>query len=144
MMKKNSIIVSIIIASGILASGTASAIDLPAGPPPGQGSCMAAPSMHQPPPPAPGMIILMNYIQINVLAELTGLTQENIRMMLVCAPVPAILDQYGIDPKAFSEAMDKQIGKLVSQAAAGNVISKKQAEDIQKRMTMKRTMHHEE
>lgn len=143
-MKKNPLIVYMIIAAGILAPGTASAIDLPAGPPPGQGSCLAAPPVHQPPHPAPGMMLLMNYIQINVLAELTGLSRENVRMMLVCAPVPAILDQYGIDPKEFHAAMDKQAAKLVSQAAAGNVISKKQAEDILKRMSVKRSRHQEE
>jgi hypothetical protein len=86
----------------------------------------------------------MNYIQVNVLSELTGFTQENVRMMLVCAPMPAILDQDGIDPKDFHAAMDKQIGTLVNHAAAGNVISKKQAEDIRKRMTLKRTQLHDE
>jgi hypothetical protein len=131
----------LILAAGIFLSETAWAIDLPEGPPPDQGSCMAAPSMHQPPPPAPGLMLLMNHIHVNVLAQLTGLTQENVRMMLVCAPPQAILDQYDVDPKDFFAAMDKQIGKLVSEAAAGNVISKKQAEDIQKRMTAKRTMH---
>jgi hypothetical protein len=141
-MKRTVIAVSFILASGIILSGTACAADQPAGPPPAQGACMTAQPMHRP-APAPGMMLLMNYIQANVLAELTGLPQENVRMMLVCAPVPAILDQYGIDPGDFFAAMDKQMGRLVSQAAAGNVITKKQAEDIRKKMTG-RTMHKEE
>jgi len=142
-MKRIMIAISFVLAAGIILPGTASAMDQPAGPPPVQGACLNAGPMHQPPAPALGMMLLMNYIQVNVLSELTGLTQENVRMMLTCAPVLAILDQYGVDPRDFSAAMDKQVGKLVNQAAAGNVISKKQAEDIQKRM-VKRAVHKEE
>jgi len=140
-MKRTMIVISFILAAEIILPGAAQAIDQHAGPPPVQGACLTAGPMHQ--PPAPGMMLLMNYIQDNVLSELTGLPQENVRMMLACAPVPAILAQYGVDPGDFFVAMDKQVGKLVTQAASVSIISRKQAEDIQKRM-VKRAVHKEE
>ena len=137
-MRKIFVPLSIIVA--VFVSGTARAVDQPSGPPPVQGACMTV-SGHQPPPN--GMMLLMNCIEVNVLAELTGQPRENVRMMLVCAPVPAVLNQYGIDPKDFFAAMDRQTGKLVTQAASGSIISRKQAEDIQKRMSAGRIMHGE-
>jgi hypothetical protein len=92
------------------------------------------PGQHDLPLPY-GVKLLLDYQQINILAELTGLPQENIRQMTVCAPVPVILEKYGVDPEAFRSAMDRQTVKLVNQAAAVNIISKKQAEDILKRMS---------
>jgi hypothetical protein len=145
-MKKISIIVSVILAIGIIFSGIAFAFEPQAGPPTAQGPCMTAPFPHGPhePPLLPGMKLILNYLQINVLAELTGLTQENVRQLLISSPPPAILDAYDVPIEAFISAMDKQTAKLVNQAAVGGVISKKQAEDILKKMTRKPARHHEE
>jgi hypothetical protein len=139
MIKRSSITVATILTIGILFSGVAFGVEPPDGHMPSPGPCMASLPPHGPheqPVPA-GMKLILNYMEINVLAELTGLSQENIRMMLVCAPVPAILDQYGVDPKTFHASMDKQTVKLVRQAAAAGVIDKKQADEILKRMSQK-------
>jgi hypothetical protein len=83
------------------------------------------------------MRLLLMYQQINVLSELTGLTQENVRQLLISSGPPAILEAYGVPLDAFMTAIDKQSVKLVKQAAVSGIITKKQEEDILKRMTQR-------
>jgi hypothetical protein len=83
------------------------------------------------------MRFLVMYEQVNVLSELTGLTQENVRQLLISSGPPAILDAYNIPFDTFISAMDKQTAKLVKQAAVAGITTKKQEEDILKRMAQK-------
>jgi len=65
-------------------------------------------NMHEPPLPL-GLKLITDSMQINVIAELTRLTQENIRQLLILSPPPAILEAYSVSPETFRTAMDKQI-----------------------------------
>jgi hypothetical protein len=93
--------------------------------------------MH--PPLNPGIRLIYDCMQINVLAELTGLPQENIKQLLISSPPQAIIDAYGILPEAFVSAMNKQTTKLINQATLAGVITRKQADEIQKKLSMKPT-----
>ena len=89
------------------------------------------------PPMLSGMKLLLKCQETNVLAKLTGLSRENIRQLLISSPPPAILDAYGIPFDAFTTAMDTETRKLVKQSALVGIITKKQEEEILKRMTDK-------
>ena len=139
-MKRTSVIMATILAVSIILSGLAFGSELPAGPSQEPGLSMAPPPPHCGPhePPMPGgMSLLLMYQQINVLSDLTGLTQENVRQLLISTPPPAILDAYGIPFDAFITTMDKQSVKLIKQAVVTGIITKKQEEDILKRMTQR-------
>jgi hypothetical protein len=140
-MKKTSVIMAAILVASILFSGMAFGLEPPEGP------MKALEPRHQlgpQEPPMPyGMLLLVKCLETNVLGELTGLTQENVRQLLISSPPPAILDAYGVPVETFIAAMDKQTTKLINQAAAGGVINKKQAEDILKRMARKPAIPHE-
>jgi hypothetical protein len=140
MMKRTSVIMATILTVNILFSGMALGAQLPAGPSQEPGLSMAPPPPHCGPhePPIPeGMRLLLMCQQINVLSELTGLTQENVRQLLISSSPSAILEAYGIPIDTFIAEMDKQSAKLVKQAAGTGIITKKQEEDILKRMTQK-------
>jgi hypothetical protein len=140
MMKRTSMIMATILTVSIVFSGMAFGAELPAGPSQETGSSMAPPPPHCGPhePPMPGgMRLLLMCQQINVISELTGLTQENVRQLLISSGPPAILEAYGVPFDSFINAMDKQSVKLVKQAAVSGIIAKKQEEDILKRMTQK-------
>jgi hypothetical protein len=81
--------------------------------------------------------LLLKYQEINVLSELTGLTQENVKQLLISSPPPAILEAYGIPFENFRSAMDKQNMKLIKQAQIAGTISKQQEDEIRKRMALK-------
>jgi hypothetical protein len=140
MMKRTNMIIATIITASILFSGLAFGAELPGGPPQEPVSFMAPPpppcGQHELPMTG-GMRFLLMCQEINVLSELTGLTQENVRQLLISSAPPAILDAYGIPIDAFISAMDKQCAKLVKQAAVAGIITKKQEEDVLKRMTRK-------
>jgi hypothetical protein len=140
MAKKTSAIMATILTVCILFSGLAFGADLPGGPSPEPGPSGAPPhpycGPHEPPLPA-GMRLLLMYQQTGVISDLTGLTQENVRQLLISSPPHAILEAYGVQPDAFITAMDKQVVKLVKQAAVSGIITKKQEEDILKRMAQK-------
>ncbi|HEY9162038.1 MAG TPA: hypothetical protein VIS94_13255 [Desulfomonilia bacterium] len=137
-MKKHHISFIMVLAYCVFLSAAAFGFDQPGGPPRMSDSFMAPPShVGIPSSVNPGIKLLNEAIQTNVLAELTGLSQENIRQMLISSPPQAILNSYGVAPEAFGTAMDKQTAKLVTQAAAAGVITKKQADDIQKKLNMK-------
>ena len=143
MVKRTSVIMATILTAGILFSGLAFGADLPGGPSHEQGPSMAPllhSGPHEPPMPA-GMRFLLMYQQINVISELTGLTQENVRQLLISSNPPAILEAYGVPLDAFMTAMDKQTVKLVKQAAVSGIITTKQEEGILKRMTQKPAGH---
>jgi hypothetical protein len=140
MMKRTSMIMATILTVSILFSGMAFGAELPTGPSQEPGSSLAPPPPHcgpHEPPMPPGMSLLLLYQQINVISELTGLTQENVRQLLISSGPPAILDAYGVTFDTFITAMDKQSVKLVKQAAVSGIITKKQEEDILKRMTQR-------
>jgi hypothetical protein len=114
MMKRTSKIMATILTLSILFSGLALGAQLPSGPSKEPGPSMAPPPPHCGPhePPMPGgMRLLLMCQQINVLSELTGLTQENVRQLLISSRPPAILDAYGVPFDAFITAMDKQVRK---------------------------------
>jgi hypothetical protein len=139
MVKRTSVIMATILTVSILFSTLALCADLPGGPLPEPGPSMAPPphcGPHEPPLP-PGMRLLLMYQQIDVISDLTGLPQENVRQLLISSGPHAILEAYGVPLDAFITAMDKQTVKLVKQAAVAGVITKKQEEDILKRMTQK-------
>jgi hypothetical protein len=138
-MKKHVIVLAIILAGGLVFSIAAFGFEPPAVQPQMPGAFMAPPSNNgkMAPPFNPGIKLISDYMQMNVLAELTGLSQENIKQLLISSPPKAILDAYAISPDAFESAMDKQTAKLASQAAVAGVITKKQADEIQKKLSMK-------
>jgi hypothetical protein len=140
MMKRTSVIMATILTVSILFSGLAFGAELPGGPSQDPRPSMAPSPPHcgpHEPPLPPGMRLLLMYQQINVLSELTGLTQENVRQLLISSGPPAILEAYGVPLDAFMTAIDKQSVKLVKQAAVSGIITKKQEEDILKRMTQR-------
>lgn len=125
---------------GLVFSGMASGADLPCGPPMqimDASLQMQHPPGPQHPPLPPGLMLLMRCQEINVISGLTGLTQENVRQLLISSPAPSILEAYGITPDAFFDAMDKQTTKLVKQASVSGIISKKQEEEILKKMAQR-------
>jgi hypothetical protein len=141
MMKRTSMIMATILTVSILFSGMAFGAELPTGPSQEPGPSMAPPppphcGPHEPPMPGSMRLLLMCQ-QINVISELTGLTHENVRQLLISSGPPAILDAYGVPLDDFITAMDKQSVKLVKQAAVSGIITKKQEEDILKRMTQR-------
>ena len=138
-MKKPVIVLAMVLAGSIIFSIAAFGFDPPAGPPQISAANMAPPSNNgkMAPPINPGIKLISDYMQLNVLAELTGLSQENVKQLLIGSPPQAILEAYGISPEAFGSAMDKETAKLVGQAAAAGVITKKQADEIQKKMSRK-------
>jgi len=139
-MKRTSVIMATILTVSILFSVLVFGSELPAEPPQEPGSPMMHPPQHcgpHEPPMPPGMRLLLMYQQINVLSELTGLTQENVRQLLISSGPPAILDAYGVPLDVFIAAMDKHSVKLVKQAVVSGIITKKQEEDILKRLTQR-------
>jgi hypothetical protein len=90
---------------------------------------------QQPPMISPGLKLLIDSIQINVISGLTGLTQENVRQLLISSPPPAILDAYSVSNEAFRQEMDKAALKMISQAVSVGTISKSQAEEINKKLS---------
>jgi hypothetical protein len=138
-MKKPVIVLAMVLAGSIIFSIAAFGFDPPAGPPQMSAANMAPPSNSGKmiSPVNPGIKLISDYMQMNVLADLTGLSQENIKQLLISSPPQAILDAYGVLPEAFGSAMDKETAKLVVQAAAAGVITKKQADEIQKKMSRK-------
>jgi len=137
-MKKHHLSFTMVLACCVFLSAAAFGFDQPGGPSRMSDSFMAPPPhVGIPSSVNPGIKLLNEAIQTNVLAELTGLSQENIRQMLISSPPQAILNSYGVAPEAFGTAMDKQTAKLVTQAAAAGVITKKQADDIQKKLNRK-------
>jgi len=138
-MKRTSRAVFIIIALGFILSSQAFGFEPQTGP--GlRGMCMNMPpamnALHTPMVP-PGVKLLTDCIQINVISSLTGLTQENVRQLLISSPPQAILDAYSIPNEAFRQEMDKAALKIVSQALASGMISKSQSEDINKKLSSK-------
>ncbi len=118
--------------------------ELPGGPSQEPGPSIALPPPHcgpHEPPMPPGMRLLLMYQQIDVLSELTGLTQENVRQLLISSGPPAILEAYGVPLDALITAMDKQSEKLVKQAAVAGIITKKQEEDILLRVHHTRSLY---
>jgi len=138
-MKKPLIIIAMVLAGSIIFSIAAFGFDPHAGPPQMSAANMAPPSNcgKMIPPVNPGIKLISDYMQMNVLAELTGLSQENVRQLLISSPPQAILEAYGVSPEAFGSEMDKETSKLVSQAAASGLITRKQADEIQKKMSRK-------
>ncbi len=140
-MKRPVIVLAMILAGGVVFSSAAFGLDPPAGQPQMPGAFMAPPphGSRMEPPVNRGLKLICDNMQINVLAELTGLSQENIRQLLISSPPQAIIDAYGVSPEVFCSSMDKQTTKLISQAALAGVITRKQAEEIQKKLSMKPT-----
>jgi hypothetical protein len=138
-MKKHIFVLAMILAGGIVFSTAAFGSEQHAGPPQMPGAFMAPPpfSGKMEPPANPGIKLIHDCMQTNVIAGLTGLSQENVKQLLIASPPQAILDAYCVSPEAFISAMDKETAKLVSQAAASGVITKKQADEIQKKLSMK-------
>jgi hypothetical protein len=140
MMKRTSVIMATILTVSIIFSGLALGAQLPGGLSQEPGPSMAPPPSpcgpHEPPMPE-GMRLLLKCQLINVLSELTGLTQENVRQLLISSGPPAILEAYGVPFDAFITAMDKQLVKLFRQASVTGIITKKQEEDILKRMSQR-------
>lgn len=138
MHKKTLQILSIVLALGILAAGIAFGFEPPCGARPEgpQGPSVFAPP-HRGGALPPAFHLLTKWVEINTVAELTGLPQENVRQLLISAPAMAVLDEYGVDPVRYQEAMDKQSAALVRQAATAGIITKKQADDILKAMQQK-------
>lgn len=135
MSKRLCKIMTIVLAVGFLTVGIANGIEPPCGPQPGTPEGPAiSPGPHANAPLPQALHLLGKYLEINTLAELTGLPQENVRQLLISAPAPAIMAEYGVDPARFREAMDKQSLALVQQAASTGAITKKQADDILKAM----------
>jgi hypothetical protein len=139
MLKRTTVIMAIIITAGIIFSGLVFGVELQSGPPQESGSSIAPPHHRgsQEPSMPYGMKLLLNTQEINVLAELTGLTQENVRQLLISSGPPAIMEAYGVPPDAFMTAMDKQSARLIKQAAVAGIITNNQEEDIIKRITQR-------
>lgn len=138
MHKRSLKIMSIVVALGMLVAGIAFGFEPPCGARPEgpQGpSPYAQPHRGAPLPPA--FHLLAKWVEINTVAELTGLPQENVRQLLISAPAMAVLEEYGVDPERYQDAMDKQSAALVRQAATAGIITKKQADDILKAMQQK-------
>lgn len=140
-MKRLVIVLAMILTGGIVFSSAVFGFEPPTGPPQMPGAFMAPPpfSGKIQPPVNQSIKLIYDNMQINVLSELTGLSQENIKQLLISSPPQAIIDAYGVLPEAFGSAMDKQTTKLINQAAVAGVITKKQADEIQKKLSMKPT-----
>jgi hypothetical protein len=113
-MKKQIIVLAIILAGSIIFSIAAFGSDPPAGPPQTPGAFMAPPPFNgkMQPPVNPGIKLIHDSMQINVIAGLTGLPQENIKQLLISSPPNAILDAYGVSPEAFVTSMEKRQSNL--------------------------------
>jgi hypothetical protein len=139
-MNRANAILAAVMAGGIFLSSAVSGADPVQGPPEEQ--CPTMERVHHPfgrhnPAVPQGIDLLMRCVEVNVIADLTGLTQENVRQLLIGSPPPAILDAYNVPMDTYIAAMDKQVAKLVRQATASGIITKKQEEEIQKRMSIK-------
>lgn len=138
-MKKPLIVLAIVLAWSIVFSIAAFGFDPAAGPPQMSAASMTTPSNRgkMAPPVNPGIKLISDYMQMDVLADITGLSQENVKQLLISSPPQDILEAYGVSPEEFGLAMDKETAKLVNQAAAAGLITRKQADEIQKKMSRK-------
>lgn len=139
-MRRTSVLMVTVLIFLFLISGPAFGVEAPAGPGPAPAMPMAcqAPQRQAPVGPMPvAIMLLLRYQEIDVLSELTGLTRENVKQLLIASGPPAILEAYGIPFETFRSAMDKQTLKLIKQAQIAGMITKKQEDEIQKRMALK-------
>jgi hypothetical protein len=67
-----------------------------------------------------------------------------VKQLLINCPAPAVLDAYVVSPEAFSAAYEKQASKLIGQAVSSGLITKKQEEELQMRMSKKHQKPSEE
>ena len=139
-MRKTSVLMATVLMTGLLVSGQAFGTGTSAGPGPAPAMAMTCQVPQRPAPVRPmpvGIMLLLRCLEIDVLSELTGLTQENVKQLLIASPPPAILEAYGIPFETYTSAVDKQALKLVRQAQIAGLITKKQEDEIQKRMALK-------
>jgi len=139
-MRRTSVLMATVLMISVHISGQAFGTETPAGPGPAPAMPMACqgPQRQAPVGPMPvSIMLLLRYQEIDVLSELTGLTQENVKQLLIASPPPAILEAYGIPFETYASAMDKQTLKLVRQAQIAGMITKKQEDEIRKRMALK-------
>ncbi len=83
----------------------------------------------------PGMLLRddMYKSRVEVLAELSGQSQETIQSKLKQKPMWAVIDEYKVDFKAFQTKMHDKVGELVSQAVSDGKITREQADSINQR-----------
>ena len=139
-MQRTPVLMATILAFQLLISGSAFGVEAPAGTGPAPAMPMAcqAPQRQAPVGTMPvAIMLLLRYQEIDVLSELTGLTQENVKQLLIASGPPAVLEAYGISFEAFRSAMDKQSLKLIRQAQIAGMITKKQEDEIQKKMALR-------
>lgn len=139
-MRRTPVLMAAVLVIGLLIVGPAFGIESPAP----SGPTSAVPMIcqgggrHAPEGPMPvAIMMLIRCQEIDVLSELTGLTQENVKQLLIASPPPAILEAYGIPFESFRSAMDKQALKLIRQAQVSGMITKKQENEIQRMTALK-------
>ena len=135
-MRRTSVLMATIMTIGVFIAAAAFAGEPPADrghAPSGRWGGRYAPEGPMP----TAIMMLVRYQEIDVISELTGLTKENVRQLLISSPPPAILEAYGVPFETFRSAMDKRALRLVKQAQTAGIITKKQADEIQKRMALK-------
>jgi hypothetical protein len=139
-MHRKPMIMTIVLVLACLSTVQVRAADGPPMPMPGMQPGLARLMVHELPQESRlpyGLKLLVDTIEVNVLAELTGLPLENIRQLLICAPPARILDAYDVSPEAFASAMDKHSAKLINQSLSAGLITKTQYENIMKRINNK-------
>lgn len=97
--------------------------------------CQAPPPPFPFPHPVPvGMMVLLDTMNINVVAKLTGEPAAAVKQRFAYNPGHALLllKQKGVPFDAYRKAIEEQSVLLVNQAALAKIITKEQAVDVLK------------
>ncbi len=86
--------------------------------------------------PGPGRVLgsEMFEARIDVLAELTGQSKDDVKAKVQYKPMWAILDEYKVDYSEFQSKMHEKAGSIVKQAVVDDKITQEQADVMLKRM----------
>lgn len=86
--------------------------------------------------PGPGRVLWeeMYTARVEVLAELSGLSQDEIQSKLAYKPVWAVLDETKVDVDTFRSKMHEKAKSVVTQAVADGKLTKDQGDYMLQRM----------
>ena len=129
-MKTKHIIISCILAAGIIVSGMAFAD--------GFGHRGQRGTGFQRPQKTSGLMLLVKYQQKNLmvqtLSEMTGQTVEAVAAKLKNQRMHTVMQELKIDRHAFRTAMQAKVSERIKQAAANGTITPEQQKDILTKM----------
>jgi hypothetical protein len=129
-MKTKHIIISCILAAGIIVSGMAFAD--------GFGHRGQRGNGFLRPQKTSGLMLLVKYQQKNLmvqtLSEMTGQTIEAVAAKLKDQRMHSVMQELNIDRQAFRKAMQAKVSEQIKQAAANGTITPEQQKDILTKM----------